>query len=154
MKVRTMNINVLLQELGRTAKKFSPDFDEVKRIILTTGKLLASDPEVKVKEDQLRTLEKLAFLPVRGPDGLKLFSVDQAFIIRDHQRYGQLFDNQANILDFGHEEMTSLYPFFKLLDLKDRFLSRLVKSKTTVENSTANQALERHIRDRAYAFSW
>ncbi|RVX68617.1 hypothetical protein B0A52_07044 [Exophiala mesophila] len=153
MKVRTMNINVLLQELGRTAKKFSPDFDEVKRIILTTGKLLASDPEVKVKEDQLRTLEKLAFLPVRGPDGLKLFSVDQAFIIRDHQRYGQLFDNQANILDFGHEEMTSLYPFFKLLDLKDRFLSRLVKSKTTVENSTANQALERHIRDRAYAFS-
>lgn len=154
MKVRTMNINVLLQELGRTAKKTSPDVDEVKRIILTIGELLASDPEVEVNEEQLRTLEKTAFLPVRGPNGLQLFFVDQAFTINDHQRYGQLFENQANILDFGHEEMTSLYPLFELLGLEGRFLSGLVESKTTVDKPTAHQALERYIRDRAFALSW
>ncbi|OAG40830.1 hypothetical protein AYO21_04907 [Fonsecaea monophora] len=153
MKVRTMSINVLLQELGRTAKKTSPDVDEIKRIIHTIGELLSSDPEVEVSEEQLTTLEKTDFLPVRGPDGLELFSVDQAFTINDHQRYGQLFENKAKILDFGHEEMTSLYPLFELLDLEDRFLSSLAKSKTTVGKSTAHQALEHYIRDRAYALS-
>ncbi|OAL29177.1 hypothetical protein AYO20_09230 [Fonsecaea nubica] len=153
MKVRTMNINVLLQELGKGAKKTSPNVDEIKRIIHTIGELLSSDPEVEVNEEQLRTLEKTAFLPVRGPDGLKLFSVDQAFTINDHQRYGQLFENKAKILDFGHEEMTSLYPLFGLLDLEDRFLSSLAKSKTTVGKSTAHQGLEHYIRDRAYALS-
>lgn len=154
MKVRTMNINILLQELERTAQKDSPDIDEVKRIILTVGQLLASDPKVKVNEHQLRTLEETAFLPVCGPNGLTLFSVDQEFAINDHQRYGQLFKNQAMILDFGHEEMTSLYPLFELLELEDRFLSGLVKSKTTVDKSTAHQGLEHYIRDRAYALSW
>ncbi|KAL2441693.1 hypothetical protein ABEF95_016142 [Exophiala dermatitidis] len=153
LKVKTMNINVLLQELGRTAEKPSPDVDEVKRIILTVGELLASDPEVEVNEKQLRNLEKTAFLPVRGPKGLDLFSVDQAFAINDHQRYGQLFENQAKILDFGHEKMTSLYPLFKLLDLEDRFLSGLVVPKTTVDQSTAHEALGYYIRDRAYALS-
>ncbi|ETI26864.1 hypothetical protein G647_10310 [Cladophialophora carrionii CBS 160.54] len=153
MKVRTMNINVLLQELGRTAKKTSPDVDEVKRIILTIGELLASDREVQVNEEQLRALEKTAFLPVRGANGLKLFSVDQAFTIKDHPRYGQLFENQTKILDFGHEEMTSLYPLFELLGLQNRFLSALVESKTTVDKATAHQALQHYIRDRAYALS-
>lgn len=149
-----MNINVLLQELGRTAKKTSPDVDEVKRIILTIAELLASDPGVEVNEEQLRTLKKTAFLPVRGPNGLNLLSVDQAFTINDHQRYGRLFENQAKILDFGHEEMTSLYPLFELLGLEGRFLSGLVKSKTTVDKSTAHQALQHYIRDRAFALSW
>lgn len=154
MKVKTMKINVLLQELGRTAERTSPDVDEVKRIILTVGELLASDPEVEVNEKQLRNLEKTTFLPVRGPNGLELFSVDQAFAINDHQRYGQLFANQAKILDFGHEKMTSLYTLFKLLNLEDRFLSGLVVPKTTVDKSTAHEALGHYIRDRAYALSW
>ncbi|KAL2441686.1 hypothetical protein ABEF95_016087 [Exophiala dermatitidis] len=153
VKVKTMNINVLLQELGRTAERTSPDVDEVKRIILTVGELLASDPEVAVNEKQLRNLEKTTFLPVRGPNGLELFSVDQAFAINDHQRYGQLFANQAKILDFGHEKMTSLYTLFKLLNLEDRFLSGLVVPKTTVDKSTAHEALGHYIRDRAYALS-
>ncbi|KAJ4530448.1 hypothetical protein HRR80_007443 [Exophiala dermatitidis] len=153
MKVKTMKINVLLQELGRTAERTSPDVDEVKRIILTVGELLASDPEVEVNEKQLRNLEKTTFLPVRGPNGLELFSVDQAFAINDHQRYGQLFANQAKILDFGHEKMTSLYTLFKLLNLEDRFLSGLVVPKTTVDKSTAHEALGHYIRDRAYALS-
>ncbi|KIW14560.1 hypothetical protein PV08_07344 [Exophiala spinifera] len=153
MKVRTVNINVLLQELGRTAQKTSPDFDEIKRIILTIGEVLASDPEVEVNEEHLRSLTKTAFLPIRGPSGLKLFSVDQAFAINDHQRYGQLFENKAKILDFGHEEMTSLYPLFRLLHLEDHFLSRLVEPKTTVHMPTAHPALEHYIRDRAYALS-
>jgi len=76
MKVRTININVLLQELGRTAKKTSPDVNEVKRIILTISELLALDPKVEVNEEQLRTLERTAFLPVRSPNGLKLCSVN------------------------------------------------------------------------------
>jgi len=129
MKVRTMNIDVPLQELERTANKNSPNIDEVKRIILTPSEFLASDPEVEVNKERLSSLEQTTVLPVRGPDGLELFSVDQAFTTNDHQRYGQLFENQVEVLDFGHEEMTSLYPLFKLLDLEDRFLSALVEPK-------------------------
>ncbi|KIW72175.1 hypothetical protein, variant [Phialophora macrospora] len=153
MKVMTMNINVLLQELGRTAKKTSPDTDEVKRIMLAMGELLASDCEVEINEEKLRSLRQTAFLPVRGPGGLRLFSLDQAFAINDHQRYGQLFQNKAKIVDFGHEEMTSLHPLFELLGLEGCYLSNLVRPDTTVDQSTPNQALENHIRDRAYALS-
>lgn len=55
MKVMTMNIDVLVQELARTAKKTAPDFDEIKRIILAIGQLLAADPEVKIKDEFLNS---------------------------------------------------------------------------------------------------
>ena len=154
LKVATMSINVLLQELGRAAKNTNPDFDEIKRLMLATSQLLAADDKMTINEEQLRNLKQTPFLPVSGPDGLSLVLMDQAFAINDHKRYGELFKNKVTIVDFGHEEMTSLHPLFELLELEDHYLSSLVWPDTTVKESIPNQALERYIRDRAYALSW
>jgi hypothetical protein len=154
MKVMTMNINVLVQELAGTAKKTPPDFEEIKRIMLAIGQLLAADPNVKINEEFLKTLTKTAFLPVCCPDDVRLFSIHQHFFINDHKRYGEKFKNKARIMDFGHEEMTLLHPFFELLEIRHRYLSSQVSLNTTVHKSTPSDPLRRYIRDRAYAFSW
>ncbi|KAK5457302.1 hypothetical protein LTS15_005083 [Exophiala xenobiotica] len=153
MQVMTMNINVLVQELAKTTKKTAPDFDEIKRIILAIGQLLAADPDVKIKDEFLTALKKTAFLPVCCPDGMRLFSVNQHFFINDHKRYGENFRHKARIVDFGHEEMTSLHPFFKLLEIRHRYLSNQVRPVTTCHKPTASIPLGRHIRDRAYGLS-
>jgi len=155
MKVMTMNINVLIQELARTAKATTaPDFDEIKRIMLAIGQLLAADPKVNINVEFLGTLKKTPFLPVRCPDGLRLFSINQHFFVNDHQRYGEIFKDKARLVDFNHEEMSSLHPLFERLGIQNRYLSHQVSSNTTVHKSTPNQPLSDYIRDRAYALSW
>ncbi|KAK5286430.1 hypothetical protein LTR43_010495 [Exophiala xenobiotica] len=153
MQVMTMNINVLVQELAKTTKKTAPDFDEIKRIILAIGQLLAADPDVKIKDEFLTALKKKAFLPVYCPDGMRLFSIHQHFFINDHKRYGENFRHKARIVDFCHEEMTSLHPFFELLGIRHRYLSNQVRPVTTCHKPTESIALGRHIRDRAYGLS-
>lgn len=160
MKVMTMSINVLVQELARTARAMTvktmtaPDFEEIKHIILAIGQLLAADPNVNINAEFLKALKKTAFLPVCCPDDVRLFSINQHFFVNDHKRYGEIFKNKAKILDFGHEEMSSLHPFFELLGIQHRYLSSQVSSNTTVHKSTPNHPLSDYVRDRAYAFSW
>jgi hypothetical protein len=154
MKVLTMNINTLLQELARTARKTAPDFEEIKRIILAVGQLLAADPQIKINEECLKALKKTAFLPVSGSDDAKLFSINQYFFINDHKRYGKFFKTKAKIADFGHEEMTLLHPFFEMLGIQHRYLSKQVSANTTAHKSTLSDPLRQYIRDRAFAFSW
>ncbi|KEF60999.1 uncharacterized protein A1O9_02563 [Exophiala aquamarina CBS 119918] len=137
MKVMTMNIDVLVQELARTAKAITaPDFEEIKRIMLAIGQLLAADPNVNVNAEFLKALKKTPFLPVRFPDGVRLFSLNQHFFVNDHKRYGEIFKNKAKVVDFGHEEMSLLHPFFELLGIQHRYLSNQVSSNTTVHKST------------------
>lgn len=155
MGVMTMNINVLVQELARTAKATTgPDFEEIKRIMLAIGQLLAADPNVKVNAEFLKTLKKTPFLPARCPDDVRLLSIDQHFFVNNHKRYGEIFRGKARIVDFGHEEMSLLHPFYELLGIQHRYLSTQVSSATTVHKSAPNQPIRDFVRDRAYAFSW
>ena len=154
MRVISMNVNVLVQELTKIAKKASPDVDEVKRIMLAIGQILASDPAVKVNERYLDSLRKTAFLPVCDSGGQRLLLTNGGFCINDHKRYGEAFKNKARILDFDYEDLTSLHPLLEVLEIKHRYISNLVSAHTTVESSCLSEYLTNHIRDRAYAFSW
>lgn len=149
-----MNINVLVHELTNTAKKVPLGVAEIKRIMIAIGQLLAADSNTKINEQTLKNLKETAFLPVRCPDSVRLYSVDQTFFINDHNRYGQNFKKKARIMDFEHEDLSSLHPFFELLGIRHRYLSKQVSPNTVVHKSTPNEDLRQYIRDRAYAFSW
>jgi hypothetical protein len=154
MRVMPMNVNVLVQELTRTAKKATPDVDEVKRTMSAIGQILAATPTAKVNEGYLDSLRQTAFLPVRDPGGQQLALANGDFCINDHKRYGEAFSNKARILDFDYEDLTSLHPFFKVLEIEHRYMSNIVSTHTTVESSCLSEYLTTHIRDRAYVFSW
>ena len=154
MRVMLMNVDVLVQELTKIAKKATPDVDEVKRVMLAIGQCLAADPTAKVNEGYLDSLRKTAFLPVRDPGGQQLLSTNGSFCINDHKRYGEAFSNKARILDFDYGDLTSLHPLFEVLEIERQYISNLVSANTTVESSCLSDYLTSHIRDRAYAFSW
>lgn len=155
LRVVPMNINVLLQELAKLAKKSPPKSDEIKDIMIAVGQILGSDPSATFKTEHVESLEKVAFLPVRGPEGPGLASVGEDFFINDHKRYGEAFSDQVKILDFGYDDLTSLQPLFEeLLVIEDRYLSYHVSVDTMVTSSSPSEELTDYIRDRAYALSW
>jgi hypothetical protein len=154
MRVMTMNANVLAKELAKTSKASSLDIDELKRIILVLGQILAADPAAKVTNEHLDNLRKAAFLPVREQDVCKLKNINADFCINDHKRYGDAFRGKARMLDFDYEDLTSLHPLFKLLTIENKYISGLVEAHTTVESFCESRDLTKHLRERAYAFSW
>ncbi|KIW13179.1 hypothetical protein PV08_08366 [Exophiala spinifera] len=161
VEVLPLKIDMLIEDLVKAVEEQRTDFQKVKQIILAIGQLLASDDAIDLNEDlnedQKRTLNELAWLPVSGPGGLKLVSPEskETFAINDHQRYGELFENRADIVAFGYEQISELHRLFWTLDLEDRYISGLVyHGKTTTEGDPKlDQALGQYIRDRAYALS-
>jgi hypothetical protein len=146
---------MLIKELVNMAKRDSPDVDELKKVMMAAAAMLSQDrPDVKF-ERNLRALKECKFLPVKELNNKKrLEDTAGDFFIIDHERFGSAFQNKVALLDFSHEELTTLHPFFRILDLEHRYLSRNVEPQTTARTSIENQKLTLDFRQRAYALSW
>ncbi|RKK76347.1 hypothetical protein BFJ69_g6997 [Fusarium oxysporum] len=72
-------------------------------------------------------------LPVRCLDGtVSLCSVETEFAITDREQLRKELGNKITVLDFDLKEVRRLWPFFKWLDIEDRYLSRCVKERVTI----------------------
>ena len=154
LRVMPMTPDVLVQELDRLSKRSVPDFQEARRIVLALGQILATQSKSTLTDKSLATLKKSALFPARGPNGRSLVSHGDDFYINDHKRYGNLFLDKLDILDFDYEDLTSLHPLFQLLKLEDHYISSLVEARTTVEDYRRNDELTNHFRGLSYALSW
>ena len=154
LKVMPMTPDVLVQELDGLSRRLVPDFQEARAIMLALGQILATQSKSTLSEKSLATLKKSALFPARGPKGRSLILYVDDFCINDHKRYGDLFLENLDMLDFDYEDLTSLHPLFQLLDLEYYYISSLVEASTTVEDSRRNDELTDHIRALAYALSW
>ena len=156
LRVLPMTPTVLVQELVKLAKQSDPDPDDARRIMFALGQILGAEAKATVSDKSLAILKTSAFLPTRGPDGKTLLSMrdSHSFCINNHKRYGDLFRDELNMLDFEYEDLTSLHPLFQTLGLEHRYISFLVHISTTIESSRFNEELTEHIRGLAYALSW
>ena len=161
LDVKLMNPNLLLQKMAQLAADTSASLrpanamvEEMKLIMQAAGQILSVDrDDAKLKED-VRALRKIKFLPVRSNRGYRFEKVSGEFFIVDHERFGNAFKGQLDLLDFSYSDMTSLAPLFQVLELEHRYLSGHVEAKTAVEAEEFNNDLSNHFRNRAYAFSW
>ncbi|KAJ4166653.1 hypothetical protein NW765_007897 [Fusarium oxysporum] len=72
-------------------------------------------------------------LPVRYLDGtVSLCSVETEFAITDREQLRKELGNKIKVLDFDLKEVRRLWPFFKWLDIEDRYLSRCVKERVII----------------------
>ncbi|KAK7596885.1 hypothetical protein V3481_003491 [Fusarium oxysporum f. sp. vasinfectum] len=72
-------------------------------------------------------------LPVRCLDGtVSLCSVETEFAITDREQLRKELGNKITVLDFDLKEVRRLWPFFKWLDIEDRYLSRCVKERVII----------------------
>jgi hypothetical protein len=154
VRVMPMTPDVLAQELDKLSRRRSPDPHEARRILLALGQVLAASNQPTLSDKSLALLKKATCFPVTGPNGTRLASCYDDYCINDHKRYGDLFLKQIDMLDFDHENLTSLHALFQLLHMERFYLSSLVQATTTVENSRRNDVLTDHIRGLAYALSW
>ena len=79
----------------------------------------------------------------------------EEFFINDHLRYGEIFEEKVDIVDFTCAELPSLHGLFLRLNIQRRYLSLHVQEiDTEVEDGTLNEVLSARIKRRAYALSW
>ena len=154
LQVRTIDTMLLIEELMVSSKSRNKDLQEIKRIMLAIGQMLASDASAQLKQETLQSLRRTHFLPVRNGTEI-LFETPKAdFCINDHERYGKGFEGKIKMLDFSYEDLTSLHPLFRCLSITSRYISGLVDTETTVNNFKESRYLTQHLQERAYAFSW
>lgn len=156
LKVRTMDTAMMLQELLKAANL--QKVSEIKEIMCAVGSMLYSEEDLNKFKSSFRELKTCEFLPILNTNGGWSLEAPkrptEEFLIIDHERYGAAFKDKVRFLDFSHDELTSLHPLFKALDLESRYLSGLVETKTTVGKSKKSENLSNDLRQRAFAISW
>ena len=152
--VKKMSANVLAHELIEASKSSTQDIKHIQSLITALGNTISTKPDDdQISERNLENLKNSAFLPVRTPQGVFSYHVNDDFWIQDHERYSNAFIDKVNLLDFSPAELTSLHSFFSLVGLESRYLSRNVDARTMVNSSMKNDDLTNHLRQRAYALS-
>jgi hypothetical protein len=105
-------------------------------------------------ERSLRKLRTQMIFPVRRR-GFEptLSSTNSSFLIIDRRKLADAFEGNFFLLDFDLEEVQKLQPFLSCFDLEDRYISRKVKERSSVEGNPGkpNANLTRNLRRRAYA---
>ncbi|KAF5582149.1 hypothetical protein FPANT_8638 [Fusarium pseudoanthophilum] len=91
--------------------------------------------------------------PVRNPGGdVSLVSLNTDFAIADRQDLRRNLQDHIRILDFDLEGVRWLWPFFQMLEIEDRYLSRCVKRSVTVseDGATSEEVDPWELRLKAY----
>jgi hypothetical protein len=122
-----------------------PTIEEVKHFI---DEINRREP----REGTLEELKPLNILPVRPINGdVRLTNSHPPFAIIDRLEYGKAFEGKYPILHFNLEEVHKLQPFLSALGLQDRYMSKIVEEKSTVEGGAWDRDLSDKFRQKAYA---
>lgn len=155
LKVKIANTGWLIQQLIVLVKQGATNFSELKDIMIAVGTMLGQEQMPSTLEGSLNKLKEYKFLPVRSSTGDRFFEKTTAsFFINDRERFGLAFKGKLNFLDFSYNELTLLHPLFQSLELEHRYLSRHIKSETTIGTSVKNELLATEFSQRSYALSW
>lgn len=146
LQIVTPTVEMYVRELQRLEEqKESPSPEMVKEFIR----------EINLRQpqsEQLQSLRSLHILPVKDRKGsTKLRTPNDEFAIVDRIEYGKLFEGKVHTLDFTLEEVHTLRPFLKAMELEERYMSRAVKEETGVRGGSEDQALSAEFRKRALA---
>lgn len=126
----------------------SPDKDE---ILQEMRNICALSPDPGVLHTKLRDCK---CFPVKNLSGhIEWLSSAHQYAIVDRDDYGRLFTGIVKILDLTLEEVHSVKPLLRGLDLEKNCLSNVVEEETRVETSRVNNVLTEDIRRKAYAIA-
>lgn len=143
--VKAPNIDTFIQELKALAHGERATISEVKHLM---SEINRREP----KEEVLEELKSLNILPVKQANGtVALRSTGYNFSIVDRREYGNAFEGKAPILHFTMEEVHEMQLFLSALGLQDRYMSRIVEEKSTVEGGERDPDLSYEFRQKAYA---
>ncbi len=151
--------------LGVAVPDFKMFVDEIKKSIEPgPGFVLGLEQRIKNLIWHINTLEPtaeslqplwdLTIFPVKLHDGrVKLQRRSFDFAIVDRQHLADAFDGKARFLDFNLVEVRKLEPFLSCFNLEDRYISRMVKEKSSIKEGLSNPdpVLTRNLRRKAYA---
>ncbi|SCV57582.1 unnamed protein product [Fusarium fujikuroi] len=117
-------------DVGNTAQPI-PDLKKLLWSLLDT--LAADTVPSSVYADKIRDCR---VFPVKLPSGeVQPMNVLGDFCINDRPMYAAALKENANFLDFSVEEVYRLRPVIEWLRLTERYLSKLVTEKTSVDES-------------------
>lgn len=120
-----------------------------KGILRELKNICALNPVAAILQDKL---SKCKFLPVCGPfQAVQWMDSTGNFAVVDRKEYGDLFKDKINMLDFSLEEVHSIKPILASLELEGRYISRIVKEETRIEDGSLNDILTKDLRRKAYA---
>ncbi|KAK5991975.1 Protein NO VEIN [Cladobotryum mycophilum] len=147
--VQTMTVEMVYEKLiARDGPKLSAQ--DAKETILAFNSLLQG------KERELDPAPVLAsqVFPVKLPNGkTAVWTSEMDFSLVDQKPLGDDFAARAVFLDFTMEEVRTLEPFVLWAGLDERYLTRAVKEKASVDPSKARRIYspDRDMRMKAYA---
>lgn len=151
--IKDMNTSMLLQELIHVSGKSSLSLSELKSMLLDAGPMLSCEGPSDTVDDLLKQLRVCRFLPLtaQASSGNLRVSIQDRFFIMDDRQIGQSFLGKLPLLDFTFSEVALMHPLFTALRLETRYLSRCVKTETSVQNATFHQVLTNNMRKRSLA---
>jgi hypothetical protein len=151
--VESLDASMAYNELLEMTDK-GATIQEVKQMLLAFDSLLISEANNPSTEDlSPRDLLKQRILPVIRPDGKKyLYKHSVEFAINDREDYYNAFKNNVKFLDFSLEEVCHLRRFISWAGLEDRYLSKVVREESRIEDGvvTPISSTMRNVKNKAY----
>jgi hypothetical protein len=148
-----MSASLTYQRLLDVGNSVQPISDIKKLLWSLLDSLTANQGSSSVFADRIRVCR---VFPVKGPSGeVQPMSVLGDFCINDRPVYAAALKDKVNFLDFSVEEVHRLKPVIEWLRLTERYLSKSVTEKTSVDESqrVEDRALTEDIASKAAAFA-
>lgn len=155
--MKKLTISMLVSDLkSKAMAKIPLSPANAMSLVLKINTLLSNESPDGRLQEKFNELKLVKCFPVRGKDGdVMLVDASADFAIVDNKRFGTAFTREADILDFGLDEVHVLRPFLEATDLTDHYLSHLVKEISDIEGSSVQSSeLTNRLQGVAYAFFW
>ncbi|KAM0437020.1 hypothetical protein ACHAQK_007498 [Fusarium lateritium] len=153
LNVPRMSTSLICQRLLAVANTVQP-IAEIKKLLWSLlDSLKVNQGPSSIFADKIRICR---VFPVRTPSGeIQPMAVWERFCLNDRPVYAAALKDKANLLDFSVEEVHRLEPVIEWLRLTERYLSKSVTEKTSVDESQGveDQALSQDIASKAAAFA-
>lgn len=144
--VQSPTLESQVQELQALCEKH-PDPADFAQIIALMKEINLFKPT----KDAVRKILKKNVIPVKNEQGLEiLLRPTESFVIMDRENYSALFDAKVATLAMPIGELRSVRMLLSALGLESRYMSRLIKEESKVENAVFDSALTKGFRQRAY----
>ncbi|KAG5763235.1 hypothetical protein H9Q72_008661 [Fusarium xylarioides] len=153
LDVPKMSASLVYQHLLNVENTIQPIPDLKKLFWSLRDSLAANKGSSSVYADKIRSCR---VFPVKLPSGeVQPMNVLGDFCINDRPIYAAALKDQANFLNFSVEEIHRLQPVIEWLRLTERYLSRVITEKTTVDGSqgTEDKVLAHDIASKSAALA-
>jgi hypothetical protein len=149
LTISPASLSTLVLELQTMARR-RPSISRIKQIITAIN---AMDPK-SGDLDPLLTSEVLPIREFDGSDSMTVLRSPQAsFAIIDRNNIAKIFERERDsaFLDFTLEEVLSLKPFLRALNLENKFVSLLCDERTVCrDEGLIDNSLTVRFRERAH----